>query len=88
MYQQVGNVLKPVKMKNVKSLDEFKDSKKLKVYVVHLKAILRVVDLSIRGLVSFEVYKPVHEILRTLREQKMILESHLNKYEKILKERE
>jgi hypothetical protein len=74
-------------MDNVHSIKNFKDIKKIKLYVTHLKAILKVVDLSIRGLITFEVYTPVHAILVTMREQKRILESHLNQYTKILKER-
>jgi len=74
-------------MKNVRDIKEFKETKKIKVYVEHLKAITKVVDLSIAGLKHFEVYIPVHRILRTLKDEKKILDSHLANYEKILKER-
>lgn len=71
-------------MDNVHSIKNFKNTKQLKLQVTHLKAILKVVDLSIKGLTTFEVYVPVHTILITLREQKRILEAHLKQITNIL----
>jgi len=72
---------------NVHSIKNFKDSKKLKLYVEHLTVILRVVNLSIKGLDHFQIYLPVHAIITTMKEQKTILDAHLNKYKAILHER-
>jgi hypothetical protein len=88
MYQKVGNVLKPVRMaSNVHKIKDFKDVKKLKLYISHLESILHIVALSIKGLELFEVYTPVREILVTMRQQKRILESHQTRCKKALKER-
>lgn len=84
IYSQIGNILKP--MANVTNLKNHKELKKVKIYVEHLEAILKVMNLSIQGLTHFEVYIPVYQSLSTLREQKRILESHLNKYQQMLKD--
>lgn len=79
-YKQVGNVLK-LENDNVVSLKSYKNAKTL---VVHLKAILQVVTLAIKGLQHFEIYVPVHEMLQSLRSNKLLLEAHLRKQEQIL----
>lgn len=71
-------------MANVHNL---KDYKKANVYVTHLQAILKVIDLSIRGLTMFEVYTPVGRILTNLKNEKIVLEAHLTEQKRILKER-
>lgn len=83
MYIQVGTILKS--MKNVRSLKQHKENKKIKMYIEHINAILQVLNLTVKGLEHFEVYIPVHRILKTCREEKRILESHLNKYKELLK---
>jgi hypothetical protein len=52
-----------------------------------LQAILKVIDLSIRGLTMFEVYTPVGRILTNLKNEKIVLEAHLTEQKRILKER-
>lgn len=74
-------------MAEIRNLKDFKDVKKAKVYHTHLTAILRVVNLSIAGLKHFEIYTSVKEILKTLKQEKKMLESHLFKMEKLIKEK-
>lgn len=74
-------------MANIRSLKDFKDERKMRVYVSHLKQILKVLDLTSRGLKLFEVYTPVRSILTTIRMERVVLESHLKKFEKHLKEK-
>jgi hypothetical protein len=74
-------------MAEIRNIKDFKDVKKAKVYRTHLTAILKVVNLSIEGLKHFEIYTSVREIQKTLRFEKKILESHLFKVEKLIKEK-
>ncbi len=53
----------------------------MKLYVSHIKSILKVLDLTQRGLKMFEVYTPVRIILTTIRSERLILEAHLKKFE-------
>lgn len=75
-------------MSNLKSLSEHKQKKKAKIYLEHIATILKIINLSIKGLERFEMYSPVQEILRTLRSQKLVLNSHSAKISKFLKEKE
>lgn len=81
-YQQQGNILKLVKDDKVHN---FKDYKKAKIHVEHLKAIINVVNLSIQGLEFFEIYEGVQRILFALKSEKKILQGHLVKQEEIIK---
>lgn len=79
-YRQVGNILK-LEEDNVVSLKQYRNAKTL---VVHLQAILKVINLAIAGLQHFELYVPVHEVLQSMRSNKLVLEAHLRKQQKIL----
>lgn len=65
-------------------ITRFKKYKKAKLCVEHLQAILKVIDLSIRGLSNFEVYVSVHRILNVMRDEKRFLEAHLKEQKSIL----
>jgi len=84
MYEYVGSILKK---KPMDDLHNFKNYKKAKVYVQHLEAILKVVDLSVKGLSLFEVYIPVHRILVVMKDERRFLESHLKEQQEIIRRR-
>lgn len=77
LYQRVGNVLKIVR--NVVSIKQHKEAKTNKLHIANIEVILKIVDLSLRGLERYGIYRPVMDILLVLKEQKSILEAHLNK---------
>jgi hypothetical protein len=49
-----------------------------------IKAILKVMDLSIKGLSYYKAYIPVAKVLVVMQEQKSLLEAHQNKYQRVL----
>lgn len=66
------------------NLDEYKKTKRSKVIVAELKAVLRIVNLTIRGIKGFNYYTPVKDLVTHLRDSKTILEVHLNHHIKLL----
>jgi len=52
------------------------------------KDMLKVIDLTQRGLVIFRHYKPIKAILAVLTDQKAILQAHLVTANKILEQKE
>jgi hypothetical protein len=64
-----------------------KDYKLAKVFCSDLEIILRVVDLAIRGLEPFKRYKPVSRLIFVMKEEKVILESHYDKYKQVKKDK-
>lgn len=58
---------------------DFKAYKEAKVFCKHLEMILKVIDLSIRGLSCYRIYVPVKKILLVLEDQQSILKSHYDK---------
>lgn len=66
----------------VTSLKEYKISKNL---VKDCKNIFKVIDLATRALTPYNKYKPVGTILTELKNNKSLLEAHLNTANKILK---
>lgn len=71
-------------MTNPISLDNFKNRKKNQKVITDLKAIVRILNLSISGLKFFGHYGIVMECISFLQTQKILLEIHLKKYEKIV----
>lgn len=75
-------------MSEVRSLKKFKEDKKLsrkaKVYIEHIEASLKVINLTLQGLSHFELYSPVHSILVTMRFEKKNLEKMLKEQREIL----
>jgi hypothetical protein len=69
------------------SLHNAKDYKLAKIFCNDLELILKIVGLAIRGLEQFRHYKPVTRLLYNLKEEKTILESHLDKYKKVKKDK-
>lgn len=70
----------------VKSIKGYKEYKQAKVHLEHLEAILKVLNLTQKGLSHFSVYIPVYKILDCIKEQKTVLESHVTKQKLIIKE--
>lgn len=64
-----------------------KKYKLAKVICGDLELILKVVNLSLRGLEPYRPYTPVRRLIESLKEEKSILESHLEKQKKIKKEK-
>lgn len=69
-------------MSNIYDIKQLKASK---IYITHLESILKVVDLSIKGLQHFELYDSVRRILNVMRDEQKILQLHLEKQKHILK---
>lgn len=71
-------------MEKVTDLKKYKEAKAV---TPHLEAILKVFVLTIAALTRFKAYIPVAKVLVVIEDQKLILESHLSKYRKILKDK-
>lgn len=54
-----------------------------KTFCKDLEIILKVVDLSIRGLSPYAIYKPVNRILNVLKEEQTILKLHYESNKKL-----
>lgn len=68
--------------------ENLKKQKEAKAVIPHLEAILKVFVLTIAALKIFKAYIPVAKVLAVIEDQKLILDSHLTKYRKLLKENE
>ena len=66
------------------NINDFKNYKKAKVYVEHLSASLKVIDLSIKGLSLFSIYTPCRKILDVMKEEKKVLEAYLEHNKKVV----
>ena len=69
-------------------LTEYKNLKKLKIIVKDLREIQKQLILSIENLKTYKKYIPVAESVSALHTSKTMIEIHLNKYDKLLKEQE
>lgn len=72
-------------MSEVVDFKKKKDLKKIAVMVEELEAAILLMDTSIRGLNLFMKYIPVMEATSSLLNNKTLLEIHLNKYKRMLK---
>lgn len=66
------------------SLKSYKESL---IVSEHLGAIIKVLNLTLKGLERFKVYIPVKKILLVIQDQKSVLESHYEKFQKIKSEK-
>lgn len=73
-------------MTDIKSLDNFKKKKKVKIVVADLEVIIKVLNLSIRSLTMFSKYSNINEIISVLQNHKTLYEIHLKKYQKSIEE--
>lgn len=71
-------------MENVTNLKQYKEAKAV---IPHLEAILKVFDLTIKALKIFKAYIGVAKVLLVIEDQKLILESHLAKYRKLINDK-
>lgn len=69
-------------MENKYSLKDYREAKTVGP---HLDAILKVLDLTSRSLHHFKTYLPVSKILKSIDEQRIVLEAHRVRYAQILK---
>jgi len=60
-----------------------KDYKEAIILTEHLDAILKVLNLTERGLEHFKLYIPVAKVLHTIKDQKSILEVHYEKAKRV-----
>ena len=65
-------------------MHNLKDYREAKIILPQLEAILRIVNLSIQGLSFYRAYMPVSVMLHTLKEQKIVLEIHRDRYKRIV----
>lgn len=65
---------------NVHNLNQLK---KARLYAEHVEAIIKVIDLSLKGLKHFEPYTSVARIMQVLNEERKVLQDHLDKCKKI-----
>jgi hypothetical protein len=68
------------------SLQDFKDKKKIKKFIKDINTILKIIDLSEKGLSHFPQYSVVQDMLNVLKSNKTLLELHRKKYESKLEE--
>jgi hypothetical protein len=64
-------------------INDLKKYKESIVVIDHLNVILKIINLSIKGLQMFSMYTPVARILYTLENERAILECHYYKYNRI-----
>lgn len=69
------------------SITNLKDYKKAKIVTKDLDVISHILDLSIRSLSVYNKYVPAKDCIRTLKEQKEIVDLHNKKYKKILEKK-
>ncbi len=69
---------------SVKSLDDFKTTKKSKKIVEDLTQAVHIMNLTLQGLSFYSKYIPVMEAISTLQTSKTLLEIHLNKHKKAI----
>ena len=62
---------------------DLKAYKKSKVYCEHLAQIIKVLNLTEKGLSHFQIYLPVQKILEVIKNEKRVLEIHYEKNKKI-----
>lgn len=65
-------------------VNDFNKYKKAKIIVEDLEKILKIIDLSMKGLKPFRKYTSLSETLLCLEDSKSILEIHLEHHRKIL----
>lgn len=64
---------------------DFGKYKKSKVVVKELTTLLKIIELSISGITPFTKYNSIPETLMCLRDNKIILEVHLQHHQNIIK---
>jgi heme-binding NEAT domain protein len=69
---------------SVKSLDDFKTTKKSKKIVEDLTQVVHIMNLTLQGLSYYSKYIPVMESISVLQTSKTLLEIHLNKHKKAI----
>lgn len=63
---------------------DFNKYKKAKIIVSELETLLKIIDLSIKGITPFKKYNSISETLMCLNDNKTILDIHLNHYKKVI----
>jgi uncharacterized Fe-S cluster-containing radical SAM superfamily enzyme len=66
------------------NLDDFKKYKQSKLIVKELTFVIKIINLTLKGLGPFKRYTSIKEIIRVLEEHKGILEVHLNSNKKTI----
>lgn len=69
------------------AVHNLKDYKRAKVNLLHLEAILKVYELSTKGLSNFEIYVSVQRVLPVLKEETYLIKSQIRKLKKIIEEK-
>lgn len=69
-------------MTKITSLQNVKDSRKLKLVAEDLENIIKIYNLSVQALSLYKKYIPCNETIAMLKSNKMLLEIHLNKIKK------
>jgi hypothetical protein len=67
-------------MKNITSIDDFKNKKKYKKVIEDIDSILRVITLAQKSLSYFKQYLTVQEIISVLETNKTLLELYRKTY--------
>lgn len=67
------------------SLHNLKNYKEAKAILPHIDAIIKVLNLTEKGLSHFNSFIPVARILKVIREEKSILESYKQEFEIVRK---
>lgn len=66
---------------------DLKNYKQAKVIVPHLKSIINLINLAIKGLEYYKAFVSVNRILQVMYEEKRTLENAERKYSKIVQNR-
>ena len=65
-------------------LRRYKEKKKAKIIAADLVNIIKIMNLSLKGLSFYSKYATIKETMAILKDSKTVLEIHLAKYNKLL----
>lgn len=72
----------------IKNLSTYRDIKKLKKLLEDLENINTILTLTTKGIEPYKNYLPVKSILNALHDNHPVIHIFINKYQKLLKEKE
>ena len=66
------------------NLNDYKNLRRSKMIVLELKAAIRILNLSLRGLKEFQHYTPIKELMLSIKDCLTILEIHKNHHQQLV----
>lgn len=71
----------------IKSIQEYKEKKKILTVLTDIKIIIKIYNLTLQALKHYSKYASVMEIMSNLQNNKTLLEIQHNKYNRMLSEK-